>query len=90
MIAKVETSTDWCERMVVVPKSNGTICICVDLTDQNQSVWREHHPLPAVEQTLAQLARAQVFTKLGANSGFWQIPLSPDSVLETLRPLLFP
>ena len=40
---------------------------------------RERHPLPAVDQTLAQ----QLFTKLDANSGFWQIPLAPASSLLT-------
>ena len=83
VIAKVEVPTDWCAGMVVVPKPNGDVSICVDLTKLNQSVCRERHPLPAVEQTLAQLAGAQVFTKLDANSGFWQIPLSADSSLLT-------
>lgn len=83
VIAKVEVPTDWCAGMVVVPKPNGDVRICVDLTKLNQSVCRERHPLPAVEQTLAQLAGAQVFTKLDANSGFWQIPLSVDSSLLT-------
>ena len=57
--------------------------ICVDLTRLNQSVCRERHPLPAVEQTLAQLASARVFSKLDANSGFWQIPFSRESALLT-------
>ena len=83
VVAKVDTPTDWCAGMVVVPKPNSTLRICVDLTKLNQSVCREHHPLPAVEQTLAQLAGAQVFTKLDVNSGFWQIPLSHDSALLT-------
>ena len=65
--------------MVVVPKLNNRVRICVDLTKLNESVCRERHPLPAVEQTLAQIAGARVFSKLDANSGFWQIPLSADS-----------
>ena len=69
--------------MVVVPKPNKKVRICVDLTRLNQSVCRERHPLPAVEQTLAQLAGARVFSKLYANSGFWQIPLSCESALLT-------
>jgi len=83
VIAKVEQPTEWCAGMVVVPKKNGKVRICVDLTRLNQSVRRERHPLPAVDQTLAQLAGAKVFTKLDANSGFWQIPLSPKSALLT-------
>ena len=83
VIAKVEVLTDWCAGVVVVPKANGKVRICVDLTKLNQSECRERHPLPAVEQTLAQLAGARVFSKLDANSGFWQIPLSAESSLLT-------
>ena len=83
VIAKVNQPTEWCSGMVVVPKANSKVRICVDLTRLNQSVKRERHPLPAVDQTLAQLAGAKVFTKLDANSGFWQIPLSPASALLT-------
>ena len=83
VIAKVEVPTDWCAGMVVVPKPDGNVRICVDLTKLNECVCRERHLLPVVEQTLAQIAGAQVFTKLDANSGFWQIPLSTDSSLLT-------
>ena len=83
VIAKVHKPTEWCAGMVVVPKANGKVRICVDLTNLNQSVRRERHPLPAVDQTLAQLAGAKVFSKLDANSGFWQIPLAPESAKLT-------
>ena len=53
--------------------------ICVDLTKLNESVRREKHDLPSVNQTLGRLAGAKVFTKLDANSGFWQIPLAHSS-----------
>ena len=65
--------------MVVVSKANGQVRICVDLTKLNQNVCRERYPSPAVEQILAQLSGTTVFTKLDANSGFWQMPLSPVS-----------
>ena len=80
VISKVCEPTDWCAGMVVVPKPNGQVHICVDLTRLNDSVCRERPPLPAVDQTLAQLAGAKIFSKLDANSRFWQIPLSPESI----------
>nr|XP_049586080.1 uncharacterized protein K02A2.6-like [Syngnathus scovelli]XP_049586090.1 uncharacterized protein K02A2.6-like [Syngnathus scovelli]XP_049586092.1 uncharacterized protein K02A2.6-like [Syngnathus scovelli]XP_049586103.1 uncharacterized protein K02A2.6-like [Syngnathus scovelli] len=83
VISKLEESTEWCAGMVVVPKPNGKVRICSDLTELNKSVQRERHPLPAVEQTLGQLAGAKVFSKLDANSGFWQVPLSKGSSLLT-------
>ena len=79
VISRIEELTDWCAGMVVVPKANKQVRICVDLTKLNEHVRRERHQLPAVEQTLAQVAGARVFSKLDADSGFWQIPLSAES-----------
>ena len=83
VVSRVQEPTEWCAGMVVVPKPGGRVRICVDLTRLNENVRREQHPLPAVEQTLAQLAGARVFSKLDANSGFWQIPLAKESALLT-------
>ena len=53
--------------------------ICVDLKPLSESMLREVHPIPRVDEALAQLAGATVFSKIDANCGFWQIPLSPES-----------
>ena len=83
MISQVDVPTPWCAGMVVVPKKSGAVRICVDLKPLNQNVLREVHPLPKVDDTLAQLSGAKLFSKLDANSGFWQIPLAPASRLLT-------
>lgn len=79
VISKVSKPTAWCAGMVVIPKKNGSIQICVDLKPLNENVLREIHPLPKVDETLAKLSGAKVFSKLDANSGFWQIPLAENS-----------
>ena len=71
VISKVDIPTPWCAGMVVVPKKSGSVRICVDLKPLNQSVLREVHPIPKVDDTLAMLTGAKVFSKLDANSGFW-------------------
>ena len=58
VVRRVRRLTDWCSSMVVVPKGDRSVRICVDLSPLNESVRREHHPLPAVEQALAQFAQA--------------------------------
>lgn len=83
VISPVQEPTDWCSGMVVVPKTNGKVRICVDLTKLNENVRQELHQLPSVEQVLAQIAGAKVFSKLDCNSGFWQIPLNKDSASLT-------
>ncbi|UYV63574.1 K02A2.6-like [Cordylochernes scorpioides] len=79
VIEKVEGSSEWCSPMVLVAKPSGKLRICVDLSILNKNILREIHPIPVVEHTLAQLKGAKLFTKLDANSGFWQIPLSSES-----------
>lgn len=83
VISKVEEPTVWGAGMVPVPKKNGKIRICVDLKHLNESVLREVYPLPQVDDALAQLAGAKIFSKLDARSGFWQIPLAVESRLLT-------
>ena len=79
VITEVTEPTDWCAGMVIVPKPNGQVRLCVDLTKLNANVCRERHVLPSVETTLAQLGGARYFSKLDANSGFWQIEMTPES-----------
>ena len=88
VISKVNEATPWCAGMVVVPKS-GQVCICVHLKQLNESVMRELQPLRTVDETLGQLTGAAVFSKLDANSGFWQIPLHTESCLLTTFITLF-
>ncbi|XP_065195252.1 uncharacterized protein LOC135826576 [Sycon ciliatum] len=84
VIRPVVEPTDWCAAIVAAPKSNGTVGICADLKPLNEAVRRSHHQLPTVDETLGQIGDSTVFTKLDANSGFWQIPLdSPSQLLTT-------
>ncbi|XP_021340612.1 uncharacterized protein K02A2.6-like, partial [Mizuhopecten yessoensis] len=83
VISPVDEPTDYCAGLVVVPKKNNTVRICVDVTQLNKSVRRENHQLPCTEETLHGLTGAKVFSKLDANSGFWQVPLAPSLRLLT-------
>ena len=84
VISRVDQPTHWCSGMVVVPKKKqGTLCSCVDLKPLNERVLREINPFPKVEDLLAQMSDAKVFSKLDTNAGFWQIPLAEKSRLLT-------
>ena len=82
----------WCAGMVAVPKKDRTVRIYVDLKPLNTTVLGEAHPLPKVDDTLAQLSGAKVFSKLDANSGFWHIPIQDPGVSPSdgfHHPILF-
>ena len=50
MISLVSEPTDWCAGLVVVPKPDRRVRICVDLTKLNQNVQWERHIIPSVKQ----------------------------------------
>ena len=61
MISRAKKLTDWCDGMVVAPKSNGKVCVCVDYNKLNENVCRKLHILPTVDETLSKLSGAKVF-----------------------------
>ena len=79
IIKPVTKPTDWCAPMVVVPKQNGKVRICVDLTRLNQGVKRENFPMPCTDQLLSQLPGQNTWSKLDCNSGFHQQLLDEES-----------
>lgn len=83
VIEPVDEATEWCSPIVVVPKVDGRVQICVDLTRLNQAVRREVYQMPTVEETLGSLTEGSVFSKLDANSGFHQVALNPESAKVT-------
>ena len=54
----------------MIPKQSGAVRICMDLKPLNESVLREAHPIPKVDDTLAQLSGVNIFSKMDTNSGF--------------------
>lgn len=66
--------------MVVVPKKNGTLRICLD---PKRPLLREHYPLPTIEDVATRLHGAKVFTVLDVSKGFWHIPMDDTSSFPT-------
>ena len=55
--------------MVVAPKSNEKVTVCVDLTQLNKSVRREHFLLLRLSDTIASQERSKAVSEMEANSG---------------------
>ena len=88
VLEEVTEPTEWTSPMVVVPKHNGDVRICVDYSHLNQSVNRKHYQLPTAEEIFAKLREVKYFTTLDASSRFWQVPLAKES--SKLTTLLTP
>ena len=75
--------TEWVSPLVVVPKPDGDICICVDVRRANEAIERERHPIPTIEEVLHDLNGSTVFSKLDLKWGFHQVELDAESRLIT-------
>lgn len=79
IIAKVTQPTDWVSSLLVVPKKDHKICICIDPRDLNKAIKREHYQIPTIEDISTHLEGARVFTVLDVKQGFWHVPLENQS-----------
>lgn len=79
IIEEVKESSAWVSALVPVVKNDGSIRLCVDLRRLNESIQRERHPLPVLEETLACLYGAVLFSKLDIKSAYHQCELDQES-----------
>ena len=86
VLAPVTEPTEWVSSMVVTPKKNNQIRICLDPKDLNQAIMHSHYPLPTIEEITAD---AKLFTVLDAKTGFWQVKLEKQSSYLTTFNTLF-
>ena len=90
VIEPVDTPTDWCAPIVAVPKANGDVRICVDLTKVNTSVKREIYVMPTVEETLSKIAEGNVFSKFNLHHTIWTLPIQTSSGQHHIGARVFP
>ena len=79
IIEKVSGATPWVSPLVVIPKKDGVIRLCVDMRMANKAIQRERHPTPTVDDLIDKLNGATVFTKLDLWSGYHQLSLAEES-----------
>ncbi|CAB4020398.1 Transposon Tf2-9 poly [Paramuricea clavata] len=79
IIEKVSDATPWVSPLVVIPKKDGEIRLCIDMRMANQAIQRERHPTPTVDDLIHKLNGATIFTKLDLRSGYHQLSLAEES-----------
>ena len=68
---------------VCVKKPDGKLGLCLDPKDLNKAIKRPHHCIPAIDDILPKLNRANYFSIVGVRSGYWNIKLDYESSLYT-------
>jgi hypothetical protein len=69
----------WLSPIVVVPKKNGKLKICVDFKKLNMTTKKYPYPLPFFDEILNTMARYEAYSFLGGYSQYHQIFLTPEN-----------
>ena len=75
--------TPWVSSVTFPIKLNGEVRVCLDPSNLNKAIIREHHKPMMVEEIAHELAGATVYTKADALKAFLQIYLTHEASLLT-------
>ena len=70
--------SDWASAPVLIRKRDKSVRWCVDYRNLNSVTVKDVYPLPLVEECLDTLSDNEWFSKVDANSAYWQIPITQE------------
>ena len=78
IIEPVEGPAPWVNPVVIVPKNNGEIRVCVDMKQAIQAIMQRRYLIPTVDEVLHTMNGSKVSSKLDLKWGYHQLELSPE------------
>ena len=79
IIHRVTEPTKWVNSMVIVPKKDGSLRLCLDPKELNSCIQREHYPLPTIEEIATRLHGSKLFSIMDVKCGFHHLSLDEES-----------
>ena len=73
----------WAATPVLVRKRDGDMRYCLDFRPLNRVTIKDSFPLPLVEECLDTLSGQEWFSKLDANSAYWQVGIREEDKQKT-------
>ena len=73
--------SEWLANVVMVPKKDDSLRMCIDFRHINRACPKDHFPLPCIDQIVDSTARCERLSFLDAYSGYHRIRLyGPDEI----------
>ena len=65
------SQSPWCNAIVLVQKTDGTLQFCIDFRRLNAQAKKDSYPIPRGPETVKSLVDARYFSMMDLKSGFW-------------------
>ena len=79
----VESVSPWASPIVPVPKKDGTLRICIDYRRLNKVTQGDPYYMSTLDEIVERVGMSGCLSKLDLSKGFYQIPVSNESVDKT-------
>lgn len=79
IIEPVDEPAEWVSPLVPVRKHNGQLRLCIDLRAVNKAILPDNFPMSHIEEALATIGRAEVFSTVDLESAYYLLELDEDS-----------
>ena len=77
------SDSPWSAPLLLAPKKDGALRVCVDYCTLNRVTKKNAYPLPCIDDCYQYLVGAKFFTTLDLRSGYWQVRLSDRAKPKT-------
>ena len=78
-----ESTSPWASPVVLIPKKDGTLRVCIDYRRVNQVTKKDGFPLPNMRDCLDSVAGSAYFSTLDLTSGYHQVPVAEADIPKT-------
>lgn len=78
-----DSSSPYASPILLVRKKNGEQRMCIDFRRLNLKTVKDRHPIPRIDDLLDRISGGQFFSSLDLASGYWQIPVSTETIPKT-------
>ena len=70
------SQSEWSSPYILVPKPDGSFCMCTDYRKVNSVTKTDTFPIPRMDDCIDNIGQTKFVTKFNMRNGFWQIPLT--------------
>jgi hypothetical protein len=75
-----KSNSPWNSPIILIPKPDGSVRLCVDYRSLNKVTVTDTFPLPLIRDILDRLRGAEWYSMIDLRAGFWQCAMEEESI----------